>query len=135
MTHHSRLGLAAATAIAIGAVAAAAPPAAAQTAPEASARLAIVALLEAKPGRGQDLADLLKAGRQIVAEEPGTITWYAVRLSPTSFAIFDTFPDEAARQAHLNGRIPAALASAADDLLAEPPAIRPAEVLAAKIPD
>lgn len=101
---------------------------------EANARFAIVARLEAKPGKEAELADFLRSGRQIVEDEPGTNTWYAVRVSPRVFAIFDTFPTEAARQAHLNGKIPQALTKVAPDLLASPPVIETADVLAAKIP-
>lgn len=92
----------------------------------------ILALLEAKPGREAELAAFLEAGRAIVEDEPGTVTWYAFRAGATTFGVFDTFQSEQDRQAHLDGQIPAALGEVADDLLAGPPDIRPVDLLAAK---
>jgi quinol monooxygenase YgiN len=66
--------------------------------------------------------------------EPATIAWFGVRLGPSTFAIFDAFPDEAGRQAHLAGKVAAALMAKAEDLLSQPPAIRKADVLASKLP-
>jgi quinol monooxygenase YgiN len=94
--------------------------------------LGILALLEARPGKEQALRDLLVSARVLAAEEPGTITWYAVDAGPRTFAIFDTFEDEAGRTAHLEGRIAAALLGRADELLNQPPDIRKVDVLAAK---
>lgn len=94
--------------------------------------LGILALLEAKPGKEDELAAFLEGGRAIVEDEPGTITWYAFRAGPTTFGIFDSFESEDARQAHLTGQIPAALGQVADDLLASAPDIRPVDLLAAK---
>jgi quinol monooxygenase YgiN len=94
--------------------------------------LGILAVLEAKPGRGEDLAAFLQAGRDLAAAEDGTITWYAFKASDTTYGIFDTFETEDARQAHLNGEIPTALGQVADDLLAKPPDIRTVEVIAVK---
>src|SRR5690348_16194858 len=70
--------------------------------------LGILALLEARPGKERELHDLLKGARALAAREPGTVTWYAVQARPRSFAIFDTFEDEAGRTAHLQGQIAAA---------------------------
>ena len=92
----------------------------------------LLAILEAKPGRGDDLAAFLEQGRALAAEEEGTVTWYAFRLSNTTYGIFDTFADEDGRQAHLNGPIPAALGQVADDLLAQAPDIRQTDILAVK---
>ena len=92
----------------------------------------LLAILEAKPGKGADLAAFLEQGRELAAQEEGTVTWYAFKLSETTYGIFDTFETEEARQAHLNGEIPKALGQVADDLLAAPPDIRPAEILAVK---
>ncbi len=92
----------------------------------------LLALLEAKPGKGEDLAAFLVAGRALAAEEAGTVTWYAFRISDTTYGIFDTFEDEDGRQAHLNGQIPAALGQVGPDLLAKDPDIRPVDVLATK---
>jgi quinol monooxygenase YgiN len=90
--------------------------------------------LEAKPGKEDEVESFLKAGLVTVQEEPGTIVWFAIRLGPSTFGIFDTFPDEAGRQAHLSGRVAAALMEKAPDLLAEPPAIEKVDILAAKLP-
>ena len=92
----------------------------------------IVALLEAKPGKEAELEALLKGALPLAQEEPGTVTWYAFRLGPTSFGIFDTFNDKAGRDAHMAGRIAAALMAKAPDLLAQPPDIRNADILAQK---
>ena len=90
--------------------------------------------LEAKPGRETDLEALLRSAAPLAEAEPATLVWFAVRLGPTTFGIFDAFPDEAGRQAHLAGRIAAALGEHAAALLAAPPAIERIEVLAAKLP-
>ena len=92
----------------------------------------ILALLEAKPGRGDDLAAFLARGRALAAAEEGTVTWYAFKLSDTTYGIFDTFADEDGRQAHLTGPIPAALGQVAPDLLASAPDIRMTEIVAVK---
>ena len=94
--------------------------------------LGILALLEAKPGRGGELAAFLKAGRELAVAEAGTVTWYAFKISDTSYGIFDTFATDDARTAHINGQIPAALASVSADLLASEPDIRLVDVLAVK---
>ncbi|HEX2550017.1 MAG TPA: antibiotic biosynthesis monooxygenase [Nocardioidaceae bacterium] len=92
----------------------------------------LLALLEAKPGKGEDLAAFLEQGRALAAEETGTVTWYAFRLSDTTYGIFDTFEDEDGRQAHLNGQIPAALGQVGPDLLAADPDIRQTDIIAVK---
>ena len=94
--------------------------------------LGILALLEAKPGKGDDLADFLRSGREIAAREEGTVTWYAFKLGDTTYGIFDTFESEEGRQAHLNGEIPKALGQVGPDLLASDPDIRTVEILAVK---
>jgi quinol monooxygenase YgiN len=94
--------------------------------------LGILALLEAKPGKGGELAAFLKAGRELAVAEAGTVTWYAFKISDTSYGIFDTFATDDARTAHINGQIPAALANVSADLLASEPDIRPVDVLAVK---
>jgi quinol monooxygenase YgiN len=94
--------------------------------------LGILALLEAKPGKGGELAAFLKAGRELAVAEAGTVTWYAFKISDTSYGIFDTFATDDARTAHINGQIPAALASVSADLLASEPDIQPVDVLAVK---
>jgi quinol monooxygenase YgiN len=94
---------------------------------------ALFVRLEAKSGKEQEVADFLKSGLSLVQQEPATISWFGIRLSPSTFAIFDAFPDEAGRQAHLNGRVAAALMAKAGDLLSQPPTIERADVLAAKL--
>ena len=94
--------------------------------------LGILALLEAKTGKGEQLAAFLKAGRELAAAEEGTVTWYAFKISNTSYGIFDTFATGDARTAHINGQIPAALAQISADLLARAPDIQPVSLLAVK---
>ena len=81
-------------------------------------RLGILALLEAKPGKGDDLAAFLEAGRALAVAEQGTVTWYAFKITDTSYGIFDTFETDDARDSHLAGQIPQALGQVAPDLLA-----------------
>ena len=95
-------------------------------------KLGVLARLEAKPGKGHELASFLKQGRQIAAAEEGTVTWYAFKLGENSFGIFDTFEDEAGRDAHVDGEIPKALAQVAPELLAEDPDIQLIELVAVK---
>jgi quinol monooxygenase YgiN len=96
--------------------------------------VALLVRLEAKPGKEKEVEDFLRSGLSIVQEEPATTTWFALRLGPSTFGIFDAFPDEAGRQAHLNGRVAEALMAKAPDLLSQPPVIEKVDVLAAKIP-
>jgi len=93
---------------------------------------AFVARIEAKPDRAEEVASLLTGALPLAEAEPGTVAWYAARTSPTTFWIFDTFGTEDARQAHINGEIAAALMAKADELLAGPPEILAADVLASK---
>ena len=95
---------------------------------------ALFVRLEAKPGKEEEVENFLKGGLSLVQQEPATVAWFGIRLGPSTFAIFDAFPDEAGRQAHLNGRIAAALMAKAGDLLAKPPAIERVDVLGAKLP-
>ncbi len=92
----------------------------------------LLALLEAKPGKGDELGAFLEQGRALAVAEEGTVTWYAFKLSDTTYGIFDTFEGEDARQAHLNGQIPAALGQVAADLLAADPDIRTTDIIAVK---
>src|SRR5258708_17820879 len=94
--------------------------------------LGILALLEAKAGNGDELAAFLKAGRELAVAEEGTITWYAFKISDTSYGIFDTFATGDARTAHINGQIPAALAPVSADLQTRDPHINPADLLPTK---
>jgi quinol monooxygenase YgiN len=88
--------------------------------------------LEAKPGKEEAVAGFLKQGLELANQEATTLTWYALRLGPSTFAIFDAFADEAGRQTHLNGPIAKALMANAPDLLAVPPSIEQTEILGAK---
>ncbi|HEV8118087.1 MAG TPA: antibiotic biosynthesis monooxygenase [Thermoanaerobaculia bacterium] len=97
-------------------------------------KVALFVRLEAKPGKESEVESFLKSGLPIVQEEPATTAWFGIRLGPSTFAIFDAFPDEAGRQAHLTGRVAAALMAKASDLLASPPSIEKADVLASKLP-
>jgi quinol monooxygenase YgiN len=95
-------------------------------------RLGLLAILDAKPGKGDELAAFLESGRAIAAAEQGTVTWYAFKISNTRYGIFDTFETEDARQAHLTGQIPAALGQVGPDLLAADPDIRTIDIVAVK---
>jgi quinol monooxygenase YgiN len=95
---------------------------------------ALFVRLEAKPGKEQEVADFLLSGLPLVEEEPATIAWFGIRLGPSTFGIFDAFPDEAGRQAHLSGKVAAALMAKAEELFASPPSIEKVDVLAAKLP-
>jgi len=97
-------------------------------------KLALFARLEARPGKEKDVADFLRQGVALANQEATTLMWFALRLGPTTFAIFDAFADEAGRQRHLNGPIAQALMAQAAALFAVPPAIEPLEVLGAKLP-
>ncbi len=88
--------------------------------------------LEAKPGKEQAVADFLRSGLPLAQNEPETVTWYGIQLGPTTFGIFDTFPSDSGRQAHLNGPIAAALMANAADLLASDPVIEMVDILASK---
>ncbi len=89
--------------------------------------------LEAKPGKEDEVARFLEGGLPLVQAEPATTAWFGVRLGPSTFGIFDVFPDEAGRQAHLNGAVAAALMARADELFASPPKIEMLDVLASKL--
>jgi quinol monooxygenase YgiN len=88
--------------------------------------------LEAKPGKERDVDEFLRGGLAIVQAEPATVDWFAIRLNASTFGIFDTFADDAGRDAHLAGRVAAALMAKAPDLLAKPPSIEKIDVLASK---
>src|ERR1700730_15149825 len=90
--------------------------------------------VEAKPGKEGEVENFLRGALPLAQAEPATTTWYAIRLGPSTFGVFDTFPNEAGRQAHLSGPIAAALMANAAELLAQPPSIEQIDILAAKIP-
>jgi len=95
-------------------------------------KLALYVPLKAKPGKEGDVAAFLTAALPLVQEEPGTLTWYAIEEGPGAYAIFDTFDTEEARQAHLDGKVAAALMEKAAELFADPPQIHKLTLLAAK---
>jgi quinol monooxygenase YgiN len=97
-------------------------------------KLALLVRLEAKQGKAAEVENFLRGGLPLVEEEPATLAWFAIRLGPTTFGIFDAFPDESGRQAHLSGKVAAALMAKAPELLAQPPVIEKADVLAVKLP-
>jgi quinol monooxygenase YgiN len=96
-------------------------------------RLGFLATLHAKPGKESAVAELLASALPLAQDERGTIVWFAFRSTPSTFHVFDAFEDEAARNAHINGRIAAALMANANELLAQPPAIEKVDLLAAKL--
>ena len=97
--------------------------------------VALFVRLEAKPGKEKDVESFLVGGLPLVMEEPATTAWFAIQIGPSTFGIFDAFPNEAGRQAHLSGRVAAALMAKASELLAKPPAIEKIDILAAKLPE
>jgi len=90
--------------------------------------------LEAKPGKEAEVARFLEGGLTLVQAEPATTAWFGIRMGPSTFGIFDVFPDDSGRQAHLSGRVAAALMEQAPELFAQPPAIENIDVLASKLP-
>ena len=96
--------------------------------------VALLVRLEAKPGKEADVESFLRGSLSLVQEELATTAWFAIRMGPSTFGIFDAFPDESGRQAHLSGRVAAALAEKASDLFAKPPTIEKVDILAAKLP-
>ena len=97
-------------------------------------KVALYVPLEAKPGKEKEVAEFLKSALPLVDAEPGTVSWFAIQQGPSSFAIFDTFDDENGRNAHLGGKVAAALMARAGELLAQPPAIHRIDILADKLP-
>jgi quinol monooxygenase YgiN len=97
-------------------------------------KVALYVRLDAKPGKENDVENFLRGGLAIVEQEPATIAWFAIRMGPSTFGIFDAFPDDAGRQAHLSGQVAAALMAKAPELLAKAPVIEKIDVLAAKLP-
>jgi quinol monooxygenase YgiN len=97
-------------------------------------KLAVLAILEAKPGKEAEVEAFLKSALSLVEDEPGTTTWYALKMSSSKFGIFDTFADEDGRNAHLTGAVAKALFAKAEELFATPPQIEQPEILAVKVP-
>ena len=97
-------------------------------------KVALYVRLEAKPGKENDVADFLRGALPLVEEEPGTLAWFAIKMGPKTFGIFDAFADDMGRQAHLAGKVAAALMQKTPELLSQTPVIEQIEVLAAKLP-
>jgi quinol monooxygenase YgiN len=94
----------------------------------------VLVRLAAKPGKEPELEQFLRSALPLVEDEPGTTAWFALKFGPFSFGIFDAFPHDTARQAHLAGRVAAALMARAGDLLAAPPDIEQVDTIASKLP-
>ena len=97
-------------------------------------KTALYVHMEAKPGKEAEVEKFLESGLALVNQEPATTAWFAMKMGGTSFGIFDVFPDEAGRDAHLNGAVAAALMAKAGELFSKPPSISKVEILAAKLP-
>ncbi len=97
--------------------------------------VALYVRLEAKPGKEAEVERLIKGSLPLAEEEPGTTAWFGIRMGPSTFGIFDAFPDEKGREAHLAGAIAAGLMAKAPDLLAKTPVIERIDILAAKLPE
>ena len=97
-------------------------------------RMALYVQLEAKPGKEQQVASFLKGAQQMVESEPKTMAWFAMKMGPTTFGIFDAFNDEGGRDAHLNGKVAQELMKKAPDLFANQPEIHKMDVIADKLP-
>ena len=97
-------------------------------------RMACYVQLEAKPGKEQQVANFLKNAQPLVEQEPRTTAWFAMKMGPTTFGIFDAFQDEGGRDAHLNGRVADALMKQAPNLFANKPEIHKLDILADKLP-
>jgi len=95
-------------------------------------KFALYGVLKAKPGKEAEVEAFLKQGAELAKKEPGTVTWYAIKEGEGRYGIFDTFNDEAGREAHLSGEIAKALMAKADELLSEPPKINKIQILAVK---
>jgi len=89
--------------------------------------------LEAKPGKEKDVENFLQQGLQLANGEVKTPVWFALKLGPSTYAVFDAFENEDGRQAHLNGQIAKALIAKAGELLSKPPDIQKVDVLGAKV--
>jgi quinol monooxygenase YgiN len=96
-------------------------------------KLALLARLEAKPEKADEVAKFVQSAVALANAESGTVHWFALRFGPTSFGVFDTFENEAGRTAHLEGQIAKALMAKAGELLSKPPSIEKVELLAAKV--
>jgi quinol monooxygenase YgiN len=92
--------------------------------------IGLLVTLEARAGKEADAEAFLKSVQPLARDEKGTMKWYAIKLGPGKFGIFDTFANEAGRNAHLNGDIAKALGARASELFTVPPQVEKVEVLA-----
>lgn len=97
-------------------------------------KLAVLVLLNAKPGKEKEVEQFLELAQPLALREPGTSTWYAIKLGAGRYGIFDTFRDDSGRNAHFNGEIAKALFDKAEDLFSTPPQVEKLDILAAKAP-
>ncbi|MFC9518794.1 putative quinol monooxygenase [Nocardiaceae bacterium NPDC056970] len=97
-------------------------------------RAALLVRVEAKRGKEAAVAEFLEGALSLVQDEPDTTAWFALRFGPATFGIFDAFPDDAGRQAHLAGKVAQALMARADELFVAHPTITKVDVLASKLP-
>ena len=96
-------------------------------------KVALFVRLEAKPGKEKEVENFLLSALQLVEEEPATMAWFGIRLGSSTFGIFDVFPNDEGRQAHLSGKVVAALIASTAELHTEPPLVEKVDVLAAKL--
>ncbi len=90
--------------------------------------------LEAKPGKEAEVAAFLTSALPLIQAEPATTAWFGIQLGPSTFGIFDAFPDDDGRKAHMTGEVAAILRATWSDLLASPPSVEKVDILAAKLP-
>jgi quinol monooxygenase YgiN len=95
---------------------------------------ALYVSMKAKPGKEAEVEEFLNGGLALVNDEPATTAWFAMQMGPSTYGIFDAFPDDAGRDAHLAGRVAEALMAKAGELLEQPPAIHKVDILTAKLP-
>ncbi len=98
-------------------------------------KVGLLVRLEAKSGKEAEVEEFLKSGLALVEDEPETTVWFAIRMGQSTFGIFDAFPSDSGRLAHLSGKVAAALMAKAPDLLSQPPVIENVDVLAVKLDD
>ena len=97
-------------------------------------KVGLLVRIEAKPEYADDIAAMLRGAQELAEQENGTVAWFSFRENATTFGVFDTFDDDQGRQAHLSGRIAAALGEAAQTKLSAPPVIAPIDLLGVKVP-
>jgi quinol monooxygenase YgiN len=97
-------------------------------------KVSLFVRLEAKPGKEKEVENFLLGALPLVKEEPTTTAWFGIRLGPSTFGVFDAFRDDSGRQAHLSGKVAAALMARAGELFSKPPSIEKVDILAAKLP-